>query len=433
MLLLLLLLLLMLLLSVGLCAFAAGWVMGPTNEVLRSFIGRTSLLGMDANDYWVQRPNPRALHSEIKKMTKAQKLELARKLLKESEFQVDDSKANTTASASASASASSGNSTATAAGQGVCGTIAMETSTAAAASPCTSQPKRDFLNPFNTAAPACRPPFTDDSGVEHRAALSADTYAALKLVARTIIATDTVHFRFALPRSTDHTGCLPGQWLRVRAQVTGNYYLDDQGNQMRTTKPSTRFVSPVTAPNDFGHLDMVLKFESHGQFSNALKSLRVGEELEFQGPLGGFEYKPNTVKTAAFIAAGGGITPCLQIIRGIVNDPQDETRIELLYAGDVPEDLLYKEEFDQYARKLGPDRFRVFYTLKDVRACATWFYFSAQHTHTHTHTHTHIHRCFCMLSFHSAARSCVYWRIYSLLSSRCPSLLRSRSVVSCVM
>ena len=32
----------------------AGWVMGPTNEVLRQFVGKMALLGIDSLDYWNQ-------------------------------------------------------------------------------------------------------------------------------------------------------------------------------------------------------------------------------------------------------------------------------------------------------------------------------------------------------------------------------------------
>ena len=38
----------------------AGWVMGPTNEVLRQFVGKTALLGMESLDYWNQVVNRRA-------------------------------------------------------------------------------------------------------------------------------------------------------------------------------------------------------------------------------------------------------------------------------------------------------------------------------------------------------------------------------------
>ena len=63
----------------------AGWVMGPTNEVLRQFIGKTALLGMEALDYWNQVINERALHNEIKKMSPEEKRALAERLVAEAE------------------------------------------------------------------------------------------------------------------------------------------------------------------------------------------------------------------------------------------------------------------------------------------------------------------------------------------------------------
>ena len=30
----------------------AGWVMGPSNEVLRQLVGNVSLMGFDVVDYW---------------------------------------------------------------------------------------------------------------------------------------------------------------------------------------------------------------------------------------------------------------------------------------------------------------------------------------------------------------------------------------------
>jgi hypothetical protein len=50
--------------------------MGPTNEVLRQFIGKYALLGMDSLDYWNQRVNERVLHNELKKLDAAGKRRL---------------------------------------------------------------------------------------------------------------------------------------------------------------------------------------------------------------------------------------------------------------------------------------------------------------------------------------------------------------------
>ena len=59
----------------------AGWVMGPTNEVLRQFVGKAVLLGFDALDYWNQSYNRRAVENEVKKLDADGKRELAEQLM----------------------------------------------------------------------------------------------------------------------------------------------------------------------------------------------------------------------------------------------------------------------------------------------------------------------------------------------------------------
>ena len=66
----------------------AGWVMGPTNEVLRQFVGKTALLGMESLDYWNSVINERALNNELKKFSPEQKRELAERLLSEATVSV---------------------------------------------------------------------------------------------------------------------------------------------------------------------------------------------------------------------------------------------------------------------------------------------------------------------------------------------------------
>ncbi len=63
----------------------AGWVMGPTNEVLRQFVGKAALLGFDALDYWNQAYNRRAVENEIKKLDATAKRELAERLVAEAD------------------------------------------------------------------------------------------------------------------------------------------------------------------------------------------------------------------------------------------------------------------------------------------------------------------------------------------------------------
>jgi alkylation response protein AidB-like acyl-CoA dehydrogenase len=65
----------------------AGWVMGPTNEVLRQFVGKSALLGFDALDYWNQVYNRRAVENEIKKLDPAAKRALASQLVAQADEQ----------------------------------------------------------------------------------------------------------------------------------------------------------------------------------------------------------------------------------------------------------------------------------------------------------------------------------------------------------
>ena len=60
----------------------AGWLMAPTNEVIRNFIGKACLLGFEALDLWNQQVDQRAIDNEVKKMSAEQKRSLAKKLLK---------------------------------------------------------------------------------------------------------------------------------------------------------------------------------------------------------------------------------------------------------------------------------------------------------------------------------------------------------------
>jgi len=59
----------------------AGCVMGPTNEVLRQFVGKATLLGFEVLDYWNQHVNERAIANETKKLDAKGKRALAEKLL----------------------------------------------------------------------------------------------------------------------------------------------------------------------------------------------------------------------------------------------------------------------------------------------------------------------------------------------------------------
>lgn len=73
--------------------------------------------------------------------------------------------------------------------------------------------------------------------------------------------------------------------------------------------------------------------------------------MSFQGPCGGFEYLPNQLDELTLLASGGGITPGLQIIRSVLHNPEDKTKINLLYFSENYDEILFREELDKYRGK----------------------------------------------------------------------------------
>ena len=67
------------------------------------------------------------------------------------------------------------------------------------------------------------------------------------------------------------------------------------------------------------------------------------------------------------IAGGTGITPMLQIIRAALKNPQDTTKLSLIYANVNADDILLKTELDELAAA-HPARFTVYYVLNNPPA-----------------------------------------------------------------
>ena len=55
------------------------------------------------------------------------------------------------------------------------------------------------------------------------------------------------------------------------------------------------------------------------------------------------------------IAGGTGITPMLQVIRAILKNPRDTTKLYLIFANQTEEDILLRQELES----LQSDRFHL--------------------------------------------------------------------------
>jgi cytochrome-b5 reductase len=99
--------------------------------------------------------------------------------------------------------------------------------------------------------------------------------------------------------------------------------------------------------------------------------LKVGDSIGMRGPKGNFAYTCNMVKSIGMIAGGTGITPMLQIIRRICNDPADKTKVDLIFANVTKDDILLKKELDEIAAK-SPENFQVHYVLERLPNEEDW-------------------------------------------------------------
>lgn len=107
-----------------------------------------------------------------------------------------------------------------------------------------------------------------------------------------------------------------------------------------------------------------LQAYEQGNISKHFSQLKVGDTVSVKGPKGQMRYSPNLCRHLGMIAGGTGLTPCLQIIRAALKNPNDKTQLDFIYANVNPDDILLKDELDALARE-HKDRFRVHYFLNN--------------------------------------------------------------------
>jgi len=201
---------------------------------------------------------------------------------------------------------------------------------------------------------------------------------------RTNISHDTVRFRFVLPDATPVLGLPVGKHFKLFAPAPKGV-VDGQWNGRDDPedgeKEIERKYTPTTSDDEVGYVDLVIKvykggvidrFPDGGKMSQYMDSLKVGDTMDIQGPIGMHEYlgagrfksgsKELACKRLGMMAGGTGITPMLQVMAAILKDPSDKTQISLLYANQTESDILVRDMLDELAAKHA-SRLKVHYTL----------------------------------------------------------------------
>ena len=145
------------------------------------------------------------------------------------------------------------------------------------------------------------------------------------------------------------------------------------------TKPTTITLAiRVYRPNEHP------KFPEGGKMSQTLDSLKISDTIRVKGPIGHIIYKQPSVflidhkhkiqcHHAVFLCGGTGLTPAFRIATEIINNPNDDTKVYILYGARAVEDLLMKKEMDEMALKF-KDQFHVHYTVASIsdEEAKTW-------------------------------------------------------------
>ncbi|KAF4991834.1 hypothetical protein FGRMN_7552 [Fusarium graminum] len=161
---------------------------------------------------------------------------------------------------------------------------------------------------------------------------------------------DTKRLRFKLPQETATSGLPLASALLTLTWPEGSFL------------PTPRPYSPVSPSDEPGYMDLLVKKYPNGKGSSYLHSLKPGDKLYFATTLSGYKWQPNSFPHITLIAGGCGITPIFQLAQGILRNPEDKTRMTLVFGANSDEDVLLKKELDGFAKEF-PDRFRVKYTV----------------------------------------------------------------------
>jgi cytochrome-b5 reductase len=190
--------------------------------------------------------------------------------------------------------------------------------------------------------------------------LSASEFRQFEILKTTRVSPNVKHIRFELPAGRT-LGLALGRHVTLRTAVAGQ-------SVMRSYTPTTRI-------DQKGYFDLLIKRYEMGHMSNFLFNAKVGQRVDVRGPVGRFKYVPNTHAHIGLIAGGTGLTPCLQLIRNVLECPEyadDRTSFTLFFQNRYEEDVLMYEELLALAKQ-HPLRFELLFFLSNTDANSTTY------------------------------------------------------------
>lgn len=99
-----------------------------------------------------------------------------------------------------------------------------------------------------------------------------------------------------------------------------------------------------------GYIDLCWKKVPGGAATGYLWTIKEGDKIQIQGPLGRFTVRQPMPKGIIYISTGTGIAPFRSMIHTLL-DQKADVEIWNIFGNRFEEDVLYKEEFEALAKK----------------------------------------------------------------------------------
>ncbi|GAB1318725.1 hypothetical protein MFIFM68171_08935 [Madurella fahalii] len=174
-------------------------------------------------------------------------------------------------------------------------------------------------------------------------------FHSLRLHSTELINHNTKRLRFELPDPSQPSGLSLTSALLTVSFPNGGWL------------PVLRPYTPVNELDEPGFIELMVKLYPGGKQSTHLHSLKPGDKLTF-APIKELAWIPNKHEHVALIAGGAGITPMYQLARGILRNPDDQTRITVVWGVNTDSDIFLRDEFAALEKNY-PGRFKAVYVV----------------------------------------------------------------------
>ena len=189
------------------------------------------------------------------------------------------------------------------------------------------------------------------------------TWKEVPLVAKAEYNHDSTVYTFGLPE--DQSLNLPVcACLLIRADGRGRK--ENGGKDDFDGTDAVRPYTPISDNSMLGKFELLVKRYDSGAASQWLHALPIGSNVAFKHIKFNIkaQYPFEGKKTISMVCAGTGITPCYQALWKIMGTPGDDRNVVLLYGNKSPEDILMKQQIDQWAAASG-GRLKVVHVIGD--------------------------------------------------------------------